>query len=122
MPNFKGKISDIQPRTKDDNSYLVLKIDGKTFYLHDNDMFSKVEEGNEVKVEFNKNESGDKIFRNIQKVETLSGGSTQSSSSAPWQKRARALELGIEYVTKVDGDKKVSEIAKNFIDFMEAKT
>jgi len=119
MPKTKGTVDDVQPRDKDGNKYLILKIDGKKFYLHDNDKFSNAQEGDTVNVEFNKNESGDKIFRNIQEIDSIEKSSSGDGTAPGWEKRARALELGIQYVSNIDGDKKVSETADMFLDYMD---
>lgn len=125
MPKTKGHIDEIEKINNDGNTFLVLTIDGTEFYLHDNSLFGKVSEGDDIRVEFEKNESSGKTYRNINEV---SGAGSHSGSfdeggesvSMPnWERRARALELGIMYKDKIGTDKKVSEMANIFLDFME---
>lgn len=116
MPNTTGKIEEVESINKDGNRFLVVTIDGTDFYCHNGELFDKITEGKQVEIEFTKNDSGNKIYRNIQSVNVRE----ESSEGSPaWEKKARALELGIQYVDKVNGDENVRDMADIFIDYMD---
>lgn len=120
MPSTQGKIEEIEKVNSNGNKFRVVTIDGTEYYLHDNDLFNSVEEGKEVGIEFTSNEKGDKVYRNINEISNVqTSSSEESSGTASWQKKARALELGIMYKDKIGTDDSVSEMAELFLDFME---
>lgn len=122
MPQIQGNIEEINKINNDGNTFLVLTIDGTEFYLHDNGLFGEVNEGDDITAQFGKNESGGNVYRNINEIGTAGSSSESSGGSTGmpnWERRARALELGIMYKDKIGTDKKVSEMANVFLDFME---
>lgn len=125
MPKTEGHIEEINKINNDGNTFLVLTIDGTEFYLHDNSLFNEVSEGDDIGVQFEKNESGGNVYRNINEINHLGAssgkfeGRGETTSMPNWERKAKALELGIMYKDKIGTDKKVSEMADVFLNFME---
>lgn len=116
MPKTKGHIDEIEKIRSDSNTFLVVTIDGTEYYLHDNDKFNDISEGDDIRIDFTKNEKGDKIYRNINEISTPS--EENSNKSAKWQKRAKALELGILYKKNIGTEANVSEMADRFVEYI----
>lgn len=120
MPQETGRIESIKKKTNSSNDdYLLVTIEGTTFFCWDKSLFPEFTEGRTVEVGYTANEDGEDVYRNINSVESVENSKEpEESVGGDAMRRAKALELAIYYVDVEDTERKVKEIADMFLQYM----